>query len=151
MIAFTDLSAAGANLSDPTSWAPSLSALVAVVALVANVAITATQRNGDNKTAANSVLLSLGADNKSIVMTNGGKSPILDAKVTAEGITLSPKDVTKVNSIALSAGSEWTFLSTGEIGGLYPHQILATFSDVRGRYWKREPNKPAKRTKKSKK
>jgi hypothetical protein len=119
-------------------WIPAISALIALLALVTNIVITTSQRLGDNRISANSVLIALSDDGKSLRLTNGGKYPVLDVQLYVENDLVGA--VGEVTPLASGESRDIELESKQvNLAASYPHAIRVTFADARGKYWSRTP------------
>jgi hypothetical protein len=129
-----------------TVWVPAISALISLGALVTSIVLASTQRLGDNRISANSVLIWLSEDKSKIRLKNDGKYPILDVQIYV-GKQLV-ESVEEQTPLASGEARDFEFKHDGSDVGLarsFPHGIRVTFADARGRYWSRTPLKLAER------
>lgn len=132
--------AVGAAL-DWTTFVPTGSAIIALAALLTNIIMTNGQRAGDNRVAANSVLINVGPGDKQFTVTNGGKGAILELQMCVDAEVLND------DPIALASSGTHTFTRTGDelAQSFFSHAVYVDFTDARGKKWRKTPNKAATR------
>jgi hypothetical protein len=123
---------------DPTiqvllAFAPTVSATIALAALIFAVTSTFLQRRRDNAVDANSVLIKLSTDAKAVLVLNDGPMPIVDVSVHVNSRRAGGDHDRP--SVRAKSKMEFAAPSGVDLRTYFTNKTFVVFADGRGQFW----------------